>query len=464
MPGIPRITPVAPAPHHRAVSLFSNCGAGDVGYAKAGFKFEVMAELDPRRLAVSLLNHPGATGIAGDLRKTWKKVVEAYRLRAGTTRPALVAACPPCQGMSTARSGRGKEADADAGSRDKRNLLVTVVSSVVKELNPDFVVLENVQAFLTKRIRHPRTRRPISAAKFLVEDLGGDYEVFPVLLNLCDYGVPQTRKRTFLTFVRRTAGLLKPLTDKKAAPYPKPSHAPDFNGQPVTLREALARMRFPVLDARDAKSATCNGHRGMHSVPVWTDHRYPMVAAIPRHRGGSAWQNDTCPRCGKVNVGADDAVCPLCSGPLARPVVRKKDGTFRLVNGFRSSSYSRMKSDEPAATITTASGHVGSDHTIHPYQNRLLSTLECARLQTFPADFAWGDTLEKYGPTNVRDMVGEAVPPLFTRKHGKVLVSLLRGEFNQAALPKNDQRVRRAEKKLGLKVEKEKKQKRARVA
>src|SRR5258706_15924771 len=62
--------------YQRAVSLFSNCGAGDVGYRKAGFRFDVMAELDPRRLGVCLLNHPGATGVSGDLRKTWRKVVK----------------------------------------------------------------------------------------------------------------------------------------------------------------------------------------------------------------------------------------------------------------------------------------------------------------------------------------------------------------------------------------------------
>ena len=33
-----------------AVSLFSNCGAGDVGYRQSGFQFDMMAELDPRRL------------------------------------------------------------------------------------------------------------------------------------------------------------------------------------------------------------------------------------------------------------------------------------------------------------------------------------------------------------------------------------------------------------------------------
>src|SRR5438309_10344941 len=100
---------------YRAVSLFSNCGAGDIGYAKAGFNFDVMAELDPRRLEVCLLNHPSAAGVPGDLRKTWKKVVQIYRTRAGKNRPALLAACPPCQGLSSARGNRGCADDPDAG-------------------------------------------------------------------------------------------------------------------------------------------------------------------------------------------------------------------------------------------------------------------------------------------------------------------------------------------------------------
>ncbi len=69
-----------------AVSLFSNCGAGDLGFRQAGFRFKVMAELDQRRLEISLLNHPEATGIAGDLRLTWKSVVAVYREQAGIER------------------------------------------------------------------------------------------------------------------------------------------------------------------------------------------------------------------------------------------------------------------------------------------------------------------------------------------------------------------------------------------
>ena len=123
-----------------------------------------------------------------------------------------------------------------------------------------------------------------------------------------------------------------------------------------------------------------------------------MVAAIPPHSGMSAWESNQCERCGSVEVGEDDAICSVCASPLLRPVVTDANEGYRLVKGFRNSSYRRMSPDEPASTITTASGHIGSDNTIHPFENRLLSALECALLQSFPLDFDWGKALEKMGP------------------------------------------------------------------
>ena len=108
----------------RAVSLFTNCGAGDVGFSKAGFRFNVLAEIDRHRLAVATLNLPRASAILGDLRHTWPDVVATYRDRRDDEPPALLAACPPCQGLSTANARRGREQDADSGSKDMRNLLV----------------------------------------------------------------------------------------------------------------------------------------------------------------------------------------------------------------------------------------------------------------------------------------------------------------------------------------------------
>lgn len=435
---------------HHAISLFSNCGAGDVGYAQAGFRFDVMAELDPRRLEVCLLNHPHAVGVPGDLRETWGQVVEMYRKQSKRLRPSLLAACPPCQGMSTARSDRGIESDPDAGMKDDRNLLVTVIANVAKELRPRIIVVENVQAFLTRQVRHPVTNSPISAARLLVDELAESYAIFPILADLCHFGVPQTRKRTFLTFIDRHESALKNLQRQSRIPYPSPSHETMGKQTAISLKDALKAMKLPSLDARAAEFATADIYGGLHSVPVWLDRRYPMVAAIPRHSGRSAWQNNICENCGDVEVTDEDVLCPTCRNPLLRPIVADGKGGYRLITGFRTSTYSRMHSDRPAATITTASGHIGSNKTIHPFENRLLSTLECALLQTLPRSFKWGDALKKWGHTNVREMIGEAVPPLFTEKHGKVLRRLLDGHCSTQLIDAEDSRHVRALKKLGL--------------
>jgi DNA (cytosine-5)-methyltransferase 1 len=424
----------------RAISLFSNCGAGDIGYAEAGFRFDVMAELDVRRLQVALLNHPTALGVPGDLRETLPEVIATYRAVAGASRPSLLAACPPCQGMSSAQSARGKADDPDAGSRDHRNLLVQVIADAVHSLAPRMVVVENVQAFLTRKVRHPETQEPVSAATFLIEELAADYEVYPLVANLADFGVPQSRKRSFLTFIDRSEVAIELLERRRHMPYPWVSHSGTSKGH-VSIDDALKSFALGSLDARTAEVARGDGQ--MHSVPVWPESRYRMISAIDPGSGRSAWENDECLRCGRHARDRARTHCSRCGHQLPRPVTRGADGAAKLVTGFHS-SYRRMAPGLPAATITTASGHVGSDRTVHPWENRVLSPLECALLQTFPRSFRWGDALKRWGHTNVRAMIGEAVPPLFTRKHGRVLASLLREAPPRVALSEADTRAARA--------------------
>ena len=442
-------------PSFRAVSLFSNCGAGDLGYCNAGFRFDVMAELDPRRLAVSLLNHPGAAGVPGDLRITWPQVIMQYEAIAGGEAPALLCACPPCQGMSSARSDRGHQDDMEAGSRDERNLLATVIAEVALRLKPSFVVVENVYAFLSRRVRHPEDGQPISAANYLIAMLADEYIAFPLVADLCDFGVPQSRTRAFITFVRRDLDGLHELLRVARGPYPRPTHTGEHGAPgPIALDDALTGFALPLLDASSSESAKANGYADLHAGPVWNQRTYAMVSAIPAGSGQSAWQNHACTTCGVVEVANVDATCPICGAALLRPVVQESDGSYRLVRGFRT-SYRRMFPDRPAATITTASGHVGSDFTIHPRQNRLLSMLECALLQTFPPDFAWGDALQKWGSTNVREMIGEAVPPHFTQLHGEVLRGVLSDQWSLAPISLSDDRVTRAWSKLARSARKD---------
>ncbi|GHH69544.1 DNA cytosine methyltransferase [Promicromonospora soli] len=424
----------------KAVSLFSNCGAGDVGYRQAGFEFRVMAELESKRLSVALANHPTAVGVPGDLRHTWQTAVTKWRELEGDRQPDLLAACPPCQGMSSARGGLGRHDDAAAGGRDPRNLLVSVILLVAAELKPRAIVVENVPAFLTRSVPHPETGGPVSAALILLEGLRADYEAFSMVADLADWGVPQTRKRSFITFVRKGEPGLQ--GNGGAVAFPQPTHAADWGGTPTTITEALHDLSPRPLDAASPDTAA-DEENPMHFVPVWGDRQYRMVSAIPPNSGKGAWANEVCSSCSGRTSDLSVAVCAHCGDPLLRPVVKDDEG-WRLVKGFRKSSYTRIRPNAPAATITTASGHVGSDNTVHPWENRVLSPYECAYIQTLPEDFNWGDALRQWGHTNVREMIGEAVPPRFTRLHGLAIRAFLGTEADARLLPNNDSRVVKA--------------------
>jgi DNA (cytosine-5)-methyltransferase 1 len=315
-----------------------------------------------------------------------------------------------------------------------------VIADAVSLLNPRAIVVENVPVFLTRQVRHPVTNVPISAANYLVEALGDGYSVYPMTSDLSDFGIPQSRRRSFLTFLRKDEVACAILERNGWAPYPWPSHAAGRR-RPITVTEALMSYRLPSLDAKNVETAT--SPVPMHSVPVWPPERYLMVSSIPPNSGLSAWDNSECVNCGHISPDRASPQCLACGMLLPRPIVRSAQTEPRLVTGFHS-SYRRMEPDLPASTVTTASGHLGSDRTIHPWENRVLSPLECALLQTLPRSFKWGSAMKKYGHTNVRIMIGEAVPPLFTKKHGRILASLLTGIPPRVALSESDRRVRTA--------------------
>jgi DNA (cytosine-5)-methyltransferase 1 len=340
--------------------------------------------------------------------------------------------------MSSAQSNRGMHKDAQAGSRDPRNLLVSVVVDAVKQLEPRVVVVENVPAFLRRRVEHPRTKKPVAAARLLADALSSQYRVFPFVSDLADYGVPQTRKRCFLTFIRSDEPAAGLLAARGLMPYPRPSH----DESPISVVEAL--QGFSRLNSCSARYAS-DIENELHCVPVLEPERYRMIAAIPKNSGRSAWENGTCRRCGRSTRDEERVRCSRCDELLLRPIViDQESGAPRLIAGFRASSYARLHPERPASTITTASGNVGSDRTIHPSEHRVLSVLECATLQTFPRDFRWGDAVGRRRHTKLREMIGEAVPPLFTRKHGRVIAAALRGKRPYGFLDAADVRATRA--------------------
>jgi DNA (cytosine-5)-methyltransferase 1 len=189
-------------------------------------------------------------------------------------------------------------------------------------------------------------------------------------------------------------------------------------------------MDYEALDAKDPKSAV--GRHPLHFVSHYENKpdRYLQISQIPPDGGGSAYENSTCPQCGAEHVPQKLATCPGCGALMRnRPYVQGKKGP-RLIRGF-DSSYRRMAPDRPAATVTTNSSHVGSDFKVHPWENRVLSILEVADLQTVPRLFDWTRALREKHNYLIRNVVGEAFPPYFTYLHGRILANLLAGESVQ---------------------------------
>ena len=54
--------------------------------------------------------------------------------------------------------------------------------------------------------------------------------------------------------------------------------------------------------------------------------------------------------------------------------------------GGRTTYYGRLRWDKPSYTISTYYNRVGNGCNLHPSQNRVISTREAARLQSFPDD------------------------------------------------------------------------------
>lgn len=400
-----------------AVSLYSGAGLSDWGYQAAGFRFVVQLELNEYRAGIGRENFSGSEWIVGDIRKRWKDVITAYRRR--TKRPLdLIVATPPCQGMSSSNPSRGKRSSKKATKHEERNSLILAIAPIVKKLRPRLVVAENVRQILTLHIKKRATKKRV--VDLLRDKLAG-YTVFTGVVDVADYGIPQSRKRAVIVAVRNDEPWLAELLQREKLPWPRGTHGTQSRPH-VSLATWLRKAKYESLDAKSSKRAA--GSDPLHFVPHYDADRYLQIKCIPKNSGKSAYDNSKCPGCSYSAVPMGRIRCPKCSGLMRnRPYVMVK-GKPRLIAGF-DSSYRRMRADKPAATITTNSSHVGSDFKIHPFENRVLSALECADLQTVPRNYQWQRPLKDKRTYLIRNVIGEAFPPYFTFLHGCVLSGLL---------------------------------------
>ena len=404
-----------------AVSLFSGAGLSDLGYEMAGFRFVVQVEVDEKRAAIGAANFPNSTWLTRDVCDSVDEIATAYH-GATSQQLDLLVATPPCQGMSSSNPSRGKRRSSRAQELEAKNRLMLEVIPVARMLKPRVIVAENVRPVLTLNVNYAGANATVIDH---IRNHLTEYEVFPEVVNVADYGIPQVRKRALVVAIRKGEPCLASISSSKGVPLPSPTHSerPAKGALPwVSIRQWLHLMEYDHLDSESEGAA--HGEHWLHFVPSYGPDRYMQVSQIPANSGRSAFENDECPSCGMQQVEAELIRCPSCEAVMRNRPYVKRNGQPALIKGFHS-SYRRMRPERPAYTITTNSSHVGSDFKIHPWENRVLSILECADLQTLPRFYDWTHAKDNRTLYLVRNLIGEAFPTYFTYLHGRVLADLL---------------------------------------
>jgi DNA (cytosine-5)-methyltransferase 1 len=362
----------------KVADLFCGTGGFSKGFEKAG-GYEVVFGIDIKADSVETFaaNHPKALALCKDIREVRVRALARRRELAGGV--DVVIAGPPCQGFSSIRPFRSINED------DSRNNLFEQLVVFVKFFKPRFVVFENVVG-----LTHHKSGAVLQAIVSSLEELG--YCTATQVLNAVNYGAPQKRERVVII-----AGL------GKAKPqFPEPTHA--FNGR--TMGGKYAGMNLPILQAHLPPAVTVGDAIG----------DLPPVAA---GEGAEGYDNT---RAVSEYARARRNGCKVLTlhegtrhTPRMLEIIRKS-GANRwalpagmTTSGF-SSSYSRLRADEPSTTLTVNFVHPASNRCIHPTQDRALTPREGARIQGFDDDFKF-----RGSRTQIVKQIGEAVPPLLGR-------------------------------------------------
>ena len=382
------------------ISLFSGALGLDLGIEKAGFEVRVAVECDKDAANTIRANRPKLPLINKRIEDvSTEEILQLAGLKPGEA--CLVVGGPSCQAFSTAGS-RNSFSDTN-----KRGTLFRHFLRVVKEVNPQFFVMENVKGILSAAIKHRplKERGPSFPPLTWEEQLGSAFTVIAQelselggnvtfdLLNSADYGVPQKRERVIFI------GSL----DARKVSMPNPTHSKDSSDG-----------RLPWVDLRSAFTEI----RAPHDHYNCNEAVQKYLAMIP---SGGNWRSLP-PEIQEEAVGK---------------------GVYRSWGG-RTGFLRRLSWNAPSPALTT-SPLCKATFFGHPEELRPLSIQEYARIQQFPDDWIFiGSKSSRYR------QIGNAVPVGLGKAIGESIKKSLAdnqkvAKFNKVTC-RNQELIKRLEK------------------
>lgn len=363
-----------------AIDLFSGCGGVSCGLSLSGFTVKAAVEIDDKA-AKTYLNYKPLSHVnvlygknKGDICKlTGQQILHAAKLNPDDI--YLLAGCPPCQNFSRQNPNNKNK------SIDERKKLLFEFLRIILDIKPPFVLMENVPG-IKSTINKPILDDFLNHLNIL-------YDVREGILNAADYGVPQLRKRYVLHAVRKDISLILQ-KNHLACELPLPTHdANKKNGLLpwVTVREAIGDL--PSISAGETYTGPINIYN--HRSASLSDINIQRIREI-RANGGS-------------RKGLSSNLVLNCH--------KAKDSEIPY-NGH-TDVYGIMDPEKPSPTMTCGCLCYSKGRYGHYEQDRAISVREAARLQTFPDDFVFADSL-----TESAKQIGNAVPIKLVKASGKI--------------------------------------------
>lgn len=369
------------------ISLFTGAGGLDIGLEESGFHTALCIEYDVDCRETLRYNRPD-----------WKLFEEGIKIESGVMQPrvpgdirdidvdeilsysnlkkgeaALVVGGAPCQPFSNIGKKLGK-------NDDKNGDLFLEFVRVVKGVSPQAFVFENVVGITQSKHK--------DVINYMIEKFEGEgYGISYAILNSADYGVPQRRERFFLIGIK---GVKEPA-------FPLPTHFKDLRQYEKFCNNHGDHhdIKFVKwLSVKDAFDDLPESHK------LREDYALMNISEIVKNRMTY------------IREGENFKALPMDIRPNCWKSGRHQGND----------TFGRIIADQPSCTIRTAAYNPAKGQYIHPFDNRGLSTIEMAALQSFPYDWHFKcKNSERVTLVSAGRQIGNAVPPKLAKALGNAI-------------------------------------------
>jgi DNA-cytosine methyltransferase len=314
----------------------------------------------------------------------------------------VVVGGPPCQGFSNVGIPKIRHLrltkEKKKRVRDPRRTLYKDFIQIVKDLEPQFFVMENVPTILS--FRGGKVKEAI-----IEEFKAIKYDATPITLNAADYGVPQFRKRAF--FVGNRMGIKNPVPEETNM---------DWEGDPQLKLGETTHPLPDYVDVWDAISdlPSLEAGGGLDELP------YPPVTKLtPYQTWARAGSHALYNHIARNHSARDRNIFRILKEGERMADLPEKLRPYRW--DIFKDKIKKQRWYRPSSTILS---HMQKDGLmyVHPdsSQARTFTPREAARLQSFP------DWYRFCGPmTQQFKQIGNAVPPILAKHIAEAIKPLL---------------------------------------